>query len=188
MDQTQAVQVLLAKQEIYEALMRYCRGVDRGDGDLMRSASHEDAFDDHGVGGRALAWDMAKAYGDSEPVWEHSQHTIGNCLIEVDGDTAASEAYVTCVHRFSHADIEYDFVIAGRYVDRWERRGGAFRIAHRTAIWDWVRTDPVDAKWPGPDAEVPKSHWGGEALSTVGARWGQFSKDDYSYQVIKGRV
>ena len=39
---------LIDKQEIYEVLCTYCRGVDRCDADLVRSAYHEDSYDDHG--------------------------------------------------------------------------------------------------------------------------------------------
>ena len=34
--------------EIQQALLRYVRGVDRKNWDLMRSAYHPDAWDDHG--------------------------------------------------------------------------------------------------------------------------------------------
>ena len=44
------VQELLDKQQIHEALMRYARGVDRGDAALICSAYHPDAVDEHGVG------------------------------------------------------------------------------------------------------------------------------------------
>ena len=39
---------LLDREAIREAMGRYCRGIDRLDVDLIRSAYHEDAFDDHG--------------------------------------------------------------------------------------------------------------------------------------------
>ena len=38
---------LLARQQIHDALMRYCWGIDRGYLDLIRSAFHEDARDNH---------------------------------------------------------------------------------------------------------------------------------------------
>src|SRR5579872_4652425 len=36
------------RQEIYDCLVRFCRGVDRFDRELMMSAFHPDAIDDHG--------------------------------------------------------------------------------------------------------------------------------------------
>ncbi|HJY93624.1 MAG TPA: nuclear transport factor 2 family protein, partial [Streptosporangiaceae bacterium] len=38
-----------AAEAIRQAALRYCRGVDRLDAELMRSAYHNDATDDHGV-------------------------------------------------------------------------------------------------------------------------------------------
>ena len=39
---------LLDKQEIEEVVLRYCRGIDRRDFDLVRSCYHPDARDRHG--------------------------------------------------------------------------------------------------------------------------------------------
>ena len=49
------VQLLIDKQEIYDALMRYCIGIDRGDLALVLSAFHDDALDNHiGIEERAV--------------------------------------------------------------------------------------------------------------------------------------
>ena len=185
-DRERALDILLVKQEISDAMMRYCRGIDRHDEDLIRSVYHEDAYDDHGFGGGAPAWDMAKAYGQPSSVYKAAQHFIGNLLVEVDGETAASETYFIALQRFEHDEMDYDFVIAGRYLDRWERRDEVFKISRRTLVWDWMRTDPVRTPWPGPDSQVPKPFWGGQALATDEARFGQGSKDDFSYELIRG--
>ena len=42
------VQELLDKQAIHEVMIRYCRGLDRMDAELVGSAYHPDAHDDHG--------------------------------------------------------------------------------------------------------------------------------------------
>jgi hypothetical protein len=129
---------------------------------------------------------MAKAYGQPSSDYSATQHFIGNLLIEVDGDSASSETYFVARQRFGHDGMDYDFVIAGRYLDRWERRGGAFRISSRTLVWDWMRTDPVSTPWPGPDHHVPKALWGGAPLSTDGARFGIPSREDFSYELFAG--
>ena len=41
------LRILVDKQEIHEALMRYCRGVDRGDERLTLSVFDEGARDNH---------------------------------------------------------------------------------------------------------------------------------------------
>ena len=84
---------LLDKQEIQECLLRYCRGIDRHDTELARSAYHDDALDDHGtyVGSGYGLVDWANHFHDQ--VWVRHQHYITNTLIELDGDTAHAETY-----------------------------------------------------------------------------------------------
>lgn len=54
-----------------------------------------------------------------------------------------AETYVVAYHRF-HDDGQAKDMIAGlRYVDRFERRGGDWRIARRVCAFEWRRTDPV---------------------------------------------
>ena len=48
-DREAAIDELLAKQEIRDALMRYSRGIDLLDLELVKSAYHPDAYDDHGT-------------------------------------------------------------------------------------------------------------------------------------------
>ena len=42
------VQELIDRQRIYECLLRYTRGMDRLDRELVLSAYHDDAVEDHG--------------------------------------------------------------------------------------------------------------------------------------------
>ena len=141
-DRDPAVQALLDKQEIREALMRYCRGVDRWDEALIRSAFHPDAHDDHGPFQGAASdfpeWALGVLRNNSV-----TTHFVGNQLIEVEGDVAYSEAYLVALHRFERDGEQYDWVMGGRYVDRFERRGGEWKIADRVTVHDWTRVDPV---------------------------------------------
>ena len=72
-------------------------------------------------------------------------HNTGNQLVEVDGDAAWAEHYTTSSHRIAADAVrpERDLVAWGRYVDRMERRDGGWRIARRTLLVDFIRTDPV---------------------------------------------
>ena len=94
-DPGRALQVLLAKQEITEALARYCRGMDRMDDDLARSVFHPDATADYGEGiyqGTGYGFvDFARA--SHEAMVTH-HHQIGTISIVIDGETAGSECYV----------------------------------------------------------------------------------------------
>lgn len=59
------VRELKDRQDIRDCLVRYCRGVDRFDREMVRSAYHPDAMDDHGdfVGGveNFIDWAFAPA-------------------------------------------------------------------------------------------------------------------------------
>jgi hypothetical protein len=41
-----------------------------------------------------------------------------------------------------------DLVMGIRYLDRFERRGGEWRIARREVRYEWQRLDPLDPREP----------------------------------------
>jgi hypothetical protein len=91
-------------------------------------------------------------------------HHIGNVLIELDADQAWTEAYFVAYQRTLQEGVETDTSFGGRYVDRFERRGGVWKIAERTTVYDWTRVDPVE-----------------RTLTIAGAVSGSASRDDVSY-------
>jgi ketosteroid isomerase-like protein len=142
-DLESGLRTLLAKQEIHEALMRYCRGIDRGDEHLVLSAFHEDARDNHtGVEELASAR-FPKSLALAKTTMKWTSHNICNELIQVHGDVAYSESYLLAFHRFEHEGRDLDWTLGARYVDRFEQRDGSWRIAHRTVVFDWQRFDEV---------------------------------------------
>jgi hypothetical protein len=158
------IQRLLGRQAINDCLVRYARGIDRHDAKLVHSAFHEDALDRHGEQARSPI-ELA-AWGNSEhaKVWVSHQHFLTNQTVDFDGDTAHVETYVLFVQR-RKVGARVDFGGA-RYVDRFERREGEWRIAARFVVMDWV----CDA-----DAEDPRS---------VLARYagGAWDRGDASYE------
>ena len=109
-----ALRVLLDKQEIHEVLMRYCRGIDRCDAELLHSVYHPDATDDHGLfKGRAadfIPWALKALVRD-----DGTSHYIANELIEVDGNVAHCESYFFGIHRRQEKDGgTVDLVFSGR--------------------------------------------------------------------------
>ena len=64
---------------------------------------------------------------------------IGQVRIDFEGETAFGEVYFQAFHRVS----ENDLWVSGRYVDRYERRAGAWKIAHRSELVDWLRVEPA---------------------------------------------
>ena len=126
---------LVAKQAITEVLYRYCRSLDRFDREMALACWHPGGTADYGP-------DIHQGTGESfvEWVWQiheelfgaHS-HQITNILIEVDGTTAVSEAYVTVAMRMRDGQ---DVIDRGRYLDRWEERDGRWAITARRFVSD----------------------------------------------------
>jgi hypothetical protein len=167
------------RQAIHDVIVRYCRGVDRSDPDLVLAAFHDDAIDNHF--GVVLPFreavgtlKAARGGGGSPPSKTTSMHNICNVLIEVDGDIARCESYVIVIVRIPREGGAIDWMHAGRYVDRFERRNGEWRIAYRTVVYDLERFDEVV---PAPDG-----------LSQAGyldkAVRGKRGPGDFSYEIL----
>lgn len=169
------LQRLLDKEAIRDALALYARAVDRGDWALLRSTYHADAWDDHGgyqgpIDGLVEWLDQRFAGVDN------SMHFLGNCLIEFAGaDLALVETYFVSRRLRPPAGDECKTAgprdamsreAWGRYVDRFERRDGQWRVAHRTVVLEASST----------------------SLALGGARggattWGHRDRTDRLYQV-----
>lgn len=133
----EVLRLLADKQELTDLVYRACRAVDRADGDLLLSCYWLDAVDDHGSykGGPAgLLEHLRKRVMD--PTFGPVQHSITNLLIHVDGDIAYGEAYGE--GRIPRKEGGADRSLA-RYVDRYERRNGEWRIIHRRVILESAR-------------------------------------------------
>lgn len=141
--QDDTLQVLLDKQAISEKLHQYCRAMDRVDDALGRSVFHEDADVDYGEIFRGTGYGFVDFVHDAHLGMQVHQHMLGNILITVDGDSAGSESYVTATFRIQQADGSLMGLRShGRYIDRWQRRAGEWRIAHRAYLHD------MDEMWP----------------------------------------
>jgi hypothetical protein len=126
---------LLDKEAIREATLRYSRGIDRHDDEIMAQAYHPDAVDDHGAYiGEAVG--LIKSAGElhSREFTVH-HHYLLNQTIELDGDTAHGETYyITALRRKSGPIV----LGGGRYIDRFERRDGQWAVAERACVFEWV--------------------------------------------------
>lgn len=156
---------LADRVEITEVLARYCRGVDRCDLETLTAVYHPDAIDDHGTfTGNADEFARWATRGAATS-WQASHHTVHNVVIDwIDADTAAVECSVLGINQRRPAPpearnpgVERVELFAGRYLDRFERREGVWRIAHRRAIRDvdtlldrrrWAGAIPAGGRFP----------------------------------------
>jgi hypothetical protein len=162
-----SIKQLIDRQAILDCMRRYCRGVDRRDHDLIRSVYHEDAIDDHGafLGGREEFIEWGRLRNATGPI--STQHHITNHSCEIDGDTAHAETYYIFTARNRDETVA---TAGGRYLDRLEKREGAWRIVQRYCTVEWAGTVNEGAI---PFADIPDVHANG-----VPSR----SRDDPSYR------
>jgi len=142
---------LVARDQIRTVLFQYARGIDRRDDALVRSCYHGDAREEHGTfSGQAsefvdFVMPRLRRFGVTS-------HCLCNMWIEVNGEVAAAETYFIAFHLLPLADdaSPSDLLLAGRYIDRFEKRDGNWKIAHRQLVYDYMRlADPSEA-WDGP--------------------------------------
>lgn len=148
---------LLDKNDICDQLHRWSRGVARRDWALVRSVFHGDAYDDHGVKSGTLdeyiGWQQRHHSGVDQSV-----HFIGNIIVEfADEDHALAESHVIAFHHYladrpdARADIvgdeaasrmgEMTSLMVGRYLDRFWRFEGIWKITHRQAVFETAKIE-----------------------------------------------
>jgi len=159
------------------------------DEDMLRSVFHPDSVHNHGF--RGPSSDPSLPSTDDDPgdfvsyalgvlkTHTRTHHHLGNFLIEIDGDVAWTECYFTAFHRMrpigdpqaaaNAFDTPMDLFVAGRYIDRMERRDGVWKITHRTGMTDWQR---IDAPVRRAGSRQMPTRWASRArmISSIAAR------------------
>ena len=163
------LQRLLDRAEIQDLMAQYARAVDRADWEGLRAVYHPDAIDEHcdfngGVDGFV---EFAIQLTGGHP---QAMHFLGQCLVEFpdtppnpEKDTAVAETYLMTAHTLSPEsakgyrvegadDQTVQLSYYGRYVDRIERRGGPWLIAHRLCVVETPRLSignvpPLGTDW-----------------------------------------
>jgi SnoaL-like domain len=157
------------KLECAELVTRLARAIDRCYAGLLAELFHPDATDDHGIfqgtASEFIAWVIPLL-----KTMKQTQHVIGQCLIEVEGDRAVGESYFVAHHTVPGPNGDLFSLAAGRYLDRFERRGGVWKISHRHAVYDWnstaassdsfKRDDPAMAFGARGDGDPSYAHFG----------------------------
>ena len=159
-----------AKAEIEHALTSYCRSADRRKLDAFLDNFHPDSTHHHiqyfKGPSRVFADGGFAAHRDAL----FTSHFLTNIEIAVDLDagTAVTECYFMAAHfvpadarkeAFGHhrAGVDEIWWVGGRYFDRFEKREGRWKIAHRTGVHDWEHWQEIDARGFTRDvAEVPE--------------------------------
>jgi hypothetical protein len=133
------VQDRMALQHLVAA---YGHGIDRRDYALLQSLYHEDAIDDHSPYYCGPASGFIEWLPQMLATWSATSHTMLNMLFILDGDRA--EGVITARAWHLTSDGTREFIAWGRYADRYERRGGVWRFAHRFFILDFTEEKAVE--------------------------------------------
>jgi hypothetical protein len=163
---------LIARQSIEEVLARYARAIDRLDLELLKTVFHEDGINHDYSGGEVNLHRWSEhIIPQLKSLFAGTMHHITHKSITVSGERAASEAYFISYHlvrggreevvRFfgehyaqraeAHGGLDtgHEYIGAGRYLHRWERRNGQWKIIDRTATLEWNHYRPATPAEPG---------------------------------------
>jgi len=130
---------VVSRQQVSDLSMAYCRGVDRADAALLGRVFHDDSTVISGVfngNGKDFAVAICAFV---EETYVQTFHSVANQWIEIEGDGGVGETYVIALS--TSRDGAVDTLTGGRYIDRYERRGGTWAISERSFVLDWTRTE-----------------------------------------------
>jgi hypothetical protein len=129
---------LLAKSAIETVLKRYCRSMDRIDAELGYGVWHEGGVADYGPIFQGTGRGFIDWVCDFHRTLDATSHQIANILIDVQGDRATSETYIT-VSLLGTKDGQRTLTVGrGRYLDEWSRRDGRWAIDRRRYVTDFA--------------------------------------------------
>lgn len=143
---TEGLQRLIDKDAISDCIMRYSRGIDRRDRAVLESAYWPEAVDNH-LSFKGPVGDFIDfAFKFSNGMRTH--HMLGNILIDFSSpEEAHTETYYIAAHERETPDGQQDFIIHGRYLDLFEKRGNEWRILERTLTCDLYSMRPNTSDW-----------------------------------------
>lgn len=170
------VQELWDREAIRDCMYRYCRGIDRADEQALRQSYWPEAQELHGVyngsseGFIAFALEVFK----TNP---RNIHLVSNILIEFLSQTeAAVESYFTALQRGpDRQGAMRQYLIVGRYCDRFEKRGDEWRVIERVVAYDWLEEQD-------PPAQTEEARFGPRLPI------GKAYPDDPVYRLLAGKT
>jgi len=139
------------REAIRDILAAYAHAIDRRRWGMMERLFHADATFKFGLVEGDWRGFVEQARAIIDPCLA-TQHQLGQVQFGFEGaDICYTETYMTAMHTippgypmtaaFPDKGVIYSGIVAGRYVDRLERRGGPngpeWRIAQRTGLYDW---------------------------------------------------
>ncbi|MET0251361.1 MAG: nuclear transport factor 2 family protein [Novosphingobium sp.] len=166
------IEVLLDREAIRDCLARLARGEDRRNADAISASFWPDARTDYGVFEGSFDEYLAWVVPGADAI-TNTQHVLGQSVIEIAGDEAWVETQVISYHRVDMGEGERDTCIGGRYLDRFARRNGEWRIVQRTMLYDWFEDWGQAIDWSQGVMGLPFSaeHFSGRVRNDYSERF-----------------
>lgn len=147
------LQEMLDHHEIRKTLSDYCEGSDRCDKELMGSVYAQDSWDDHGQIKAPGAEYTEKMSAQIASTTKVMYHLLGQSAITVNGDEAGAETYFLAASQAVADDGTITTnQLGGRFVDKFVREDGRWKIRHRVAVGDWTISFPGQQAWEAAEA------------------------------------
>lgn len=138
------------RQQIHDALLSYCRGIDRLDAAAVSAAFHPGAqLEGYAATVMSIETFVEHALASLGSKFTATQHRISNTHIEETEGGARVETYVLASHIQSTDEGDRLLTFAGRYIDRATERDAEWRIEHRTLRHDWSKIEAIDEPMTG---------------------------------------
>lgn len=125
------LEYLTDRQQILDCIVSTSRGNDRFDLQRISGAYHSDGL--HELGQRQISGADYGAHANHAhaAISEANLHNVTMHSCEINGDVAHAESYV--IGLFLDKGCETARILAGRYIDRLEKRDGQWKIVLRRA-------------------------------------------------------
>lgn len=135
------------REAIRDVIAAYAHAIDRRRWGMMERLFHPDAQFKFGLVAGDWRGFVEQARAIIDPCIA-TQHQLGQVQFGFESaDICHTETYMTAMHTiplgypmtaaFPDKGVIYSGVVAGRYVDRFEKRNGKWRIAQRIGLYDW---------------------------------------------------
>lgn len=177
-DEQYGIEALAARAEILDRVYLYANCVDRRRWDLLSQVFHDDGQWWVSALAELKPWKLAA--DESRKLFDAAlgttHHQVGNVLISIEDRVAHVETYGTAYHRvlanaplggmFGGVGHDYDLISGSRYVDRFEKRQGTWRIALRRIHSEWRHVQPAADGILASVPEVTRGRYDDSDMST----------------------
>lgn len=126
------------REAIREVALRYARGVDRLDLEVLKSAYWPDATDTHGRF-QGNGWEFAERVVESHKRWLSTMHCVYNHSIEFDDDSHARGELYNVTYLIPRNGGHWSLWL-GRYLDHYQCRDGEWRLSSRVCVHEGTTT------------------------------------------------